>query len=224
MSQGTSADCELPCWHDLRIGESTQLDAKRALQRVFGTDDDYEFYSFPGVRGVEGAYGLFQDWGLEDPETNASGGYSLYAFISGDTGKYLGMIEDMDSMAMYDIPLLSEILARLGSPLWIEVTHGGTVLGIGMYYQKGIYVGMSLSAAQIEGFETVIFCFDDAPIGETIVLSDPYTSLDEERLSSMQRPFGPSPDGSPIEEGFGMTIDEFVRLVASKKPCIELPF
>lgn len=224
LAQGTFAGCELPCWHNLRIGESTQAEAKRVLHEVFDTGGDYEFYVFPGVLGVEDAYGVFQDWNLEDPKTNAAGGYSLYAFISEESGKLIGMTEHMQTLGIYDVPSLSEVLARLGSPSWIEVTHGGTILGIGMYYREGIYVGMSFSAAQVEGFEKVTFCFNDEPIGETIVLSDPYTSLDEKDLSPMQRPFGPSPDGSPIEEGFGMTIDEFMQLVASKKPCIELPF
>jgi hypothetical protein len=230
LSTGTSATCELPCWHGLRIGESTRGDVEQVFADLLSTAEGYDFFSPPTEENprlaelldiVEGAYGGAQYWYLED-EKGVAGSYYLYAFISEDTGLLVGIVEVMDSFTAYDVPSLSEIVARLGPPGWVYGGSAGGVYAMALYYRQGIGVKLSLPRANIDA-STATVCFDEEPITEGYGLVDPYISPNEEDFSPMQRIWNGPRDPAPyIDEELGASIDEFVALINSDNPCMQV--
>ncbi len=229
LSTGTSATCELPCWHGLRIGESTRSDVEQVFADLLSTAEGYDLFSPPTeedpllakLLDVEGAYGGGHNWYLED-ERGMAGTYYLYAFISEDTGLLVGIIEVMKPFTAYDVPSLPEIVARLGPPGWVYGDSTGSVYVVALYYRQGISIQLSIPIANIDS-STVTVCFDEAPISEAYSLVDPYISPNEEDFSLMQRVWNAPHDPAPyIDEELGASIDEFVAFINSDNPCTQV--
>jgi hypothetical protein len=229
LSTGTSATCELPCWHGLRIGASTRGDVEQVFADLLSPAEGYDFFSPPTeerpllakLLDAEGAYGGGHNWYFED-EKGVAGSYYLYAFISEDTGLLVGIKEVMRSFAVYDVPSLPEIVARLGPPDWVYGGSTGSVYVVTLYYRQGIGIQLSIPRASIDA-STATVCFDEEPISEAYSLVDPYISQNEEDFSLMQRAWNAPRDPAPyIDEELGASIDEFVALINSDNPCTQV--
>jgi hypothetical protein len=231
LSTGTSATCELPCWHGLRIGESARDDVEHVFMRLLGVEDGLDLFSPPieedlvlaNILDVEGVCGGGHNWHFEDPETGVAAGYYLYAVVDEDTGLLVGIIEFMDSFWVYDVPSLPEIMARLGRPSWLYAGAGAVTFQVVLYYEQGIGVELIIDEDRVNT-STVSVCFDEDPVISTYHLVDPYTSLNEEDLSPVQRAWGAPHDPAPyIDEELGMSMDEFIEFINSDDPCIQVP-
>jgi hypothetical protein len=232
LSTGTSATCELPCWHGLRIDESDRDDVEQVFMRLLGVGDRYDIFATPTeeslmltyyILDIEGIYGGGHSWYFEDPETGIGADYYLYAVIDENTGLLAGIIEAMGPFTVYDVPSLPEIIARLGRPSWLYAEAGAGTFGMALYYEQGIGVGLTIDEDKVDG-STVSVCFDEDPIISDYHLVDPYTSLNEEDLSPVQRAWGAPHDPAPyIDEELGMSMDEFIEFIYSDDPCIQVP-
>jgi hypothetical protein len=234
LSTGASSTCELPCWHNLRIGISNQANVENVFMRLFDAEGGFDFFAPPAYHGselarqllnVEGTYVGGHKWSFEESETGLLGTYYLYAFMDENTGLLLGIREIIDPYTVYAAPTLPEVVERLGKPDWV---YGGQIVSgfvVTVIYERGIKIQLTIPFRNNIDTSTALFCFDEEPISGSYIIVDPYVSLNDEDWSIMQKASGAPIDTAPyIDEGLGMSsIDEFVEFVTSDDPCIEVP-
>lgn len=230
LSTGTSSDCELPCWHGLRIGISTEDDVSQVLGNLLNPPAGYDFFEVgrvaqnEGMRilNIPGSYAAGQSWSFQQTPGVAGGSYNLYVLLAENTKQVIGIIESMRSHGEYDTPILSQIMTRLGQPDWI---YGGPTTNASqlvLFYEEG--VGIYLDIPQIETQSGTFICLDDEPWAVDIVLVEPYVSSNDQNGSAVHETWGAPSNPSPyIDEDWGATIEDFIELINSENPCIEVP-
>jgi len=150
---GQSATCQLPCWHDLKVGISTFEDARRVFANVIGFRELPNLQDYPYVEGYHIAWNR---WDLK-AETSARGPEFFY-FGSwfANSSKVLDAIElsgSSDQFEPYTSP--AQVLKELGQPsqmliapvtLSEDPSSGGTSLlliyqtGMVFYYSFAVHI------------------------------------------------------------------------------------
>lgn len=234
LSTGSSPDCELPCWHDLWVGVSTEADVQRVFAELLDAQEKFEFFAPPvehsshleRLLDIEGTYAGGLNWEVEESELRGSGFYYLHAFMDEDTGLLLGIREIIDSYSVFKAPTLPEALERLGKPDWLYGNRFVNGYAVTLVYEQGVIVSLDIPFKRYVDTSTVLFCFDEQPISGTYWLVDPYVSLGREDWSILQSRWQIPQDPAPyIDERLGMTsIEEFIEFVNSDYPCFDEPY
>jgi hypothetical protein len=230
LSEGSSAKCELPCWHHLVIGVSTKQDIEVALGETFKSGDSLDFFppptfggGFPGRLLVGGTLVGGYYWYIETPDR--LGSYFLFAYVDEKTGNLLGIQEVMDSFETYDLPLLKDIVISLGTPTWVYGGRSGSTYSIRLYYPEGISADIVI-LMRPDDLTTVthLVCLSDKPLSVSIRLVHPYTEVGEGEDSLLHMAWGRPEHPAPhIDETLGKSIKEFMDSLHSENPCIEIP-
>jgi hypothetical protein len=228
---GSSPDCRLPCWHDLRVNVSDRDDIQHMFDTVFGFRrflyplSDF-FASPPHGYDTIGHY-----WGLGSE--NRYGQFYLLADINKSTGKLATLDFQFHTRLTEYRPDVrpQRILRELGAPvLWLVSLpeHGGqgdnfhlrmsSLMvyddGISFYHPMDLHVDSPFTQNGVEVFSTE-FCLDTyfdsiATIGEP--LADGFNNL-----TPAQEPIYGIRDGMvPIEEVFSISAEEIARRVTNE--------
>lgn len=142
---GFDADCQPPCWHGLRIGQSTVQDVGIVLGQPFVIDLDQDLSQIPGTLAFPGHVSKVQQWFFGD-----SGGYnteeqlSIRIIINDGSLKLTALIFDW-TYSILDANLRPQRLIReLGVPdqMLVDLRETGSlawqVLDILVVYRQGI--------------------------------------------------------------------------------------
>lgn len=230
LSTGISVTCTLPCWHDLRIGESSQQDVQQVLTDVLDSEEGFDFFSIPaGITSLwvdplpttGGQLAGGYQWNFFDPD-EGGGVYYLYAVLDTDTKLLYEIIEGMSVYGFFEVPSLEEIANRLGRPSWILIGPLGGTQGVGLYYEKGIHIFLTLSGERIDS-TTEMLCLDQDPLTLNISIVAPYHQVSDLNLSPVEREWIENRSEYYVEEKLNMSIDEFINFLQTDSPCIEVP-
>jgi hypothetical protein len=229
LSTGSSPDCQLPCWHGLRVGISERSSIEHVFRELLGASEDYDFFvnrlnegsSIAEFLDVPVNYVGGYNWHLPRLE-GGQASYYLYAEFSQDTNILTGIIESASTYGVFDVPSLPEVINRLGQPQWIYGAPTTSAFSIILFYERGITVYINIAQEKpTEVMPTV--CFDTEPSTISIALVDPYTSLDEASLSPIQKAWGAPTDPTLfIDEILGMSTEEFTAFVVGDSPCLKV--
>jgi hypothetical protein len=223
LSTGHSPDCELPCWHGLRVGESTQADVKR----VFGEVLKSEVFDFSAslvevpsrYQRIANTFTVGHSWQFPR-EQGGQGAYDLYGVFDNDTDQLIGIIDNMASYNTYPLPSLPEVVSSLGTPQWIYGGVSASAFQINMFYRQGIAV-YTVIAVDNPIAATRIICFNSPPSSLALVAVDPFTSFEQESLSPLKQVWGAPDDPAPyIDPNIGTSIEDFIVFINSDNPCM----
>lgn len=225
LSGGGSADCQLPCWNGLRIGEATYTEVQEVFEGIFDAPDGFPFFpdwawdtsrihsDFRDSYRIDGMIVGGYYWWFEVPNIR-SGWYSLVANLDPESGHLADIYEEMFTGEFYEVPTVQEVVSTLGPPTEIYFDRAG-VYGVTLIYAEGINVYFGMPREYIELHRANV-CFDAQPLIETIQLFDPEAhaqAVDENQ---------PTEEVHYIDKPPDMTVEQFVELVYSNTPCIEV--
>jgi hypothetical protein len=124
ISPSLDSDCQLPCWHGLRVGESDREDVQRMFDETLGFNGMLDFFTEHRLPEV-----TISTFHLDLPGTQATGHewaappmagfFGLYMLVDEDTGILQGIqLVLTSSYDTYPYELLSaqQVLRELGTP------------------------------------------------------------------------------------------------------------
>lgn len=229
LSEGKSVSCQLPCWHGLEIGLATEQDIQREMGDTFEAEEGFDFFPPPDIEGgfserllvsntlVGGYY-----WYIE--KADRLGSYFLFAYLDDETGRLLGIQERLESFETYNIPLLKDVVAKIGNPEWVYGSRLGGTYSITLYYPEGIIANVDILMDEDLTATADSVCLNDQPLSTSIRLVEPYSESGEVSDSLLHGEWGMPQHPAPyIDEMLGDSIEEFIEFLNSDNPCIEVP-
>ncbi len=229
FAPSTDPMCQLPCWQGLRVGESDKEDVLMMFDELLGIREGLRVST--DITGFPDMEIIGYSWDLEDSERNTIGSLALNTSIDQETGILKGIHIDTISFGQYKIPTPQQIIKELGSPSVIYADSTGSLVRLMLLYYEGI-VSQSVTDASLEqqviDDETKIvvnYCLNQIPATTLNHIVEPFDDIMETGLDSVQNAaFGEylrAAGFSPIEEVFGLTVEEFVEIALDdENPCI----
>lgn len=187
----TAADCRLPCWQGLVVGESSQSDVLDVLYKVFLFEPDINFFETNAIRQET----LFQNdyipnmtvvgnrW-VEDEILEQAWLFDLFFWVNNETDT-LEAIEMHWSLSdqRFNTPDVKTLIQKMGLPDYFLITGSGTgridtaTTRTILVYENGLsFYLMHMIYARTDNNITYEYCLDAPVFTGTVSITRPYPS------------------------------------------------
>lgn len=238
FSPDDDSDCLLPCWYDLRVGKSSRADIQSVFDEVFGFHETYILFNdTPQPAPI---------WIPDIPNTQADGyeweRFIIILVINSNSDKLHGIRLIQDAFGAYNLPSVSDVIQLLGPPDYYQTViirdleqalpENSISVSVILFYDEGMALLLS-SEAWIQKQETngdsqniVHYCLDDTPYRSESYITEPFNSLEPNKLDPLQMDWFAKYIDQPLkwasgEQVFGLTIEEFVEIAGQDPPCFD---
>jgi hypothetical protein len=233
-----TADCQLPCWQGLWMGESGPDEIQRMFETTFGFSSQHDF--FPDQIVIEGEYFVSRRWIVDEQKEDLFG---LSVSTNSDTYLLRGISFGWSGTRFQQYLTPWQVIKELGPPTFIyaAVTQGERYMGVGrldllviyregmtFYFERTVPVLQSQNASGEYELRAEL-CPTDAqwsltphPTKDFAFLTEPFPEEPGSPLSTIQKHALSFRDRLNSLEKFEVTIDEFVDVAEEQDRCLYL--